>query len=362
MKKGKCRILMIAPAKEVKGGMTAVVSTLMDGIEQSTEYTVDFFPAYKDKFNSIGKILYSIGRLFLFLFAVQKYDLFHLHSAAYGSFYRKSIYVWICRAFQKKVVFHMHGSRFEKFHNSSNFNRLIIKKTLDRVDAVIVLSQQMEALARDYCGNERIYILKNPIAMPELHEIPKRSLPEDRKVQLLFMGEIGKRKGVYDIVDTVRCMPPEMQSRVVFNVCGNNEVDKLRALVKEGKIEESFRISDWVQGEEKKQLLINSDIYILPSYHEGLPVSILEAMSCLLPVISTDAGGIPEIVKDGYNGIIVKPGDIEAIKDAVIKLVSDEETRVCFGKNGRQLVEEYEVKNVIKELSDIYVKTMGMGG
>lgn len=110
----------------------------------------------------------------------------------------------------------------------------------------------------------------------------------------------------------------------------------------------------WVSGDKKINLLNKVDAYILPSYHEGLPISILEAMSYSLPIISTNVGGIPEILKNGENGFIITPGDKDAIYRAILELMNNEKLRMDMGKASYSKVQEHMPGFVERQLNDLY--------
>jgi len=99
----------------------------------------------------------------------------------------------------------------------------------------------------------------------------------------------------------------------------------------------------------------NADIYILPSYNEGLPMSILEAMTYCLPIISTPVGGIPEAVHDGVNGYLINPGDCKALAEKIELLATDKPLREQMGLASYKLVQEkFDINVIIKQLKEIY--------
>ena len=114
----------------------------------------------------------------------------------------------------------------------------------------------------------------------------------------------------------------------------------------------------WVEGnykdEKKIQYLNQSDAYILPSYNEGLPISILEAMTYKLPIISTNVGGIPEVLKDKVNGLLIEPGSKKELKDALEFVINNTSEFKKFGENSLQFVKPHLPEKVKKELSSFY--------
>ena len=126
-------------------------------------------------------------------------------------------------------------------------------------------------------------------------------------------------------------------------------------LAKELGIYNLVDILGWVEGAEKERLLADATVYVLPSYVEGLPMGILEAMAAGLPVIATDVGGIPDAVENGIEGILVQPGDVSAITDAIRMLLSQPGLRARMGKAGRQKVlDSFIPERVLPRLEQIY--------
>ena len=97
-----------------------------------------------------------------------------------------------------------------------------------------------------------------------------------------------------------------------------------------------------------------SDVFILPSYSEGMPVSILEAMSYAMPIITTDVGGIPEIVNHNVNGIVIKPGDKRALLSAVGYYLNDSEAIEKHGSESLNIIQEYFPGPVMSKMENLY--------
>jgi glycosyltransferase involved in cell wall biosynthesis len=116
------------------------------------------------------------------------------------------------------------------------------------------------------------------------------------------------------------------------------------------------QFAGWVSGTKKAELLNKCDIYVLPSYNEGLPISILEAMSYGKPVISTNVGGIPEIVKPGFNGWLFQPGDRDALNGIILEVLAEKEKLKQYGINSMTVSAGYTPQSVVKSLEQLYAK------
>lgn len=110
----------------------------------------------------------------------------------------------------------------------------------------------------------------------------------------------------------------------------------------------------WIAGQKKIDCLNWEDVYILPSYNEGLPIAILEAMAYSHPVISTPVGGIPEVIKTGGNGILVKPGDTVAIAEAIKFYIENHDAISKQGDKAYSVVQDFFPEKVFGDLTKIY--------
>jgi len=107
--------------------------------------------------------------------------------------------------------------------------------------------------------------------------------------------------------------------------------------------------------QDVSKLLSTLDIFVLPSLTEGMPNVILEAMACSVPIIATHVGGIPEVVKDGWNGLLIPPEDPETLASSILKLLKDRTLRIQMGRNGRKHVQEkYSLDMQIQRFIQIY--------
>ena len=110
-----------------------------------------------------------------------------------------------------------------------------------------------------------------------------------------------------------------------------------------------------ISGETKVETFLNADIFVLPSYSEGFPVVVLEAMAGKLPIVTTPVGALPEVFDDGLNGFFVQPGDYHDLADKMIKLVTDPETRARTGQhNFRYVSENFDIDVIAGKLGDIF--------
>ena len=97
-----------------------------------------------------------------------------------------------------------------------------------------------------------------------------------------------------------------------------------------------------------------ADAFALPSYHEGFPMAILEAMACALPVVATNVGGIPELVKDGRDGFLVRPGDVGSLANRIRTLATDPALAARLGSNALQTVRAFDAEDVVTAYLEVF--------
>ncbi len=326
---------MISPDIHSLGGISSVVKMYCEYRLYNGE--VIYLASYKKRnilFQSIFYPLFIIKYIFILLFW-NNIKLVHIHTASRGSFFRKLAIFHIAKLFNKKVILHIHGAKFDNFFDtSSGFIKKMIINVLNKSDLVLVLSKEWQRKILKICENGNIKILYNPTVI-------KPTAIGNKNV--LFMGRLGERKGVYDIIEAAKYV----ESDAIFHLYGDGKIEKPTG--------DNVKIHGWVSGEKKDEVFKNAAMLILPSYSEGLPISILEGMACGLPIIATPVGGIPEAVENGINGFLIEPGDCKALSEKIDLLLKDKELREKMGTESKKTAKEkFDVKIVLKNLGEIY--------
>ncbi|MBO1579765.1 glycosyltransferase family 4 protein [Bacillus sp. XF8] len=342
-------IIMIGPSPFNRGGISSVIQSLLELDSISNRAFLVSSYTEGNKFQKVLAFLRGIVQCLFILIFNRQVKIMHIHTASRGSFFRKRIFVKMGKWFGKKIILHMHGAEFMIFYQESNENtRNKIQKTLETVDVIITLSQKWKSDIDTITNNSNVMVIYNAI------NSSKFNLSELNELNILFMGRVGTRKGIYDLVDIMPEISKEYPN-VKLHIAGDGDLVTLNKKIEEFNLNKNTQIHGWIDYNQKMKLLEESSIFILPSYNEGLPVSILEAMAAGLPVISTNIGGIPEQIINGLNGFIIKPGDKKCLLTHIKYLLQDNNIRQEFGKEARHKVEESFSLNVIgKEISSVY--------
>lgn len=329
------------------GGMAAVIQYYSQYIEN-----LNYVSSWKLT-NIIGRIWYAGSAMFCVaskLLLDRNVKILHIHTAADTSFYRKMIFTKMGKIFGKKVILHMHSSRFKDFYNEQNERKKkSILQGLMKPDKLLVLSQSWKEWFQNIgIPAEKIEILHNitetPIKLP--YEL-------DGKMHLLFLGELGQRKGVFDLLKGIANHKESFKNKIILRIGGNKNEDKLKKFILDNDLSDFVFFEGWVSGNKKKELLNWADIYVLPSFNEGLPIGILEAMSYGCAIISTPVGGIPEVVIPNKNGLLVEAGNSESIAKAINTLI-EKHNLDSYRQESLRIVEPYLPNPVIQHLKEIY--------
>lgn len=346
------KVLFLGVSMKTKGGMTAVLVSYDKYIEN-----MRFIPTWKlgNKLVKSWYALQALVRTWFLLTFDKRIKIVHIHGAANASFDRCKLFIRLAKKCGKKVILHEHAADFVEYYQGAE-DKQGITETLQMCDAMIVLSQSWKEYFVSIGMEEScIHVLNNIVSPPTF--LPEKHTG-DGKLHLMYMGEISKRKGGFDLLKAVADNKEYFKDKLVLRM-GGNEVDgDIKAYIREHGLADFVSYEGWIAGQKKIDCLNWEDVYILPSYNEGLPIAILEAMAYSRPVISTPVGGIPEIIKTGENGILVKPGDTKAIAEAIKYYIENREEIKKQGDKAYQVVQNFFPEKVFRDLKGIYERML----
>lgn len=337
------KVLMLGESLSKQGGIVSVEKLILS--QSPSEVQIRHISTLEDG-SRIHKILIfgrALGEL-LWRLMRREADLLHIHLSERGSTFRKAILTLIAVVLRKPVVMHAHGSEFPTFFSKlPQWVRRGLIQIFRRCTLFIVLSESWKKFYIDSLGLEarQVLVLPNPVKLPS--QVPCRK--GSPKVNFVFFGRIGERKGVFDLIQAFAALPPEQKTGSGLTLAGDGEVEQARRLVESLDLMDQVTVLDWLGPDQRDTLLFKADVFVLPSYNEGLPMALLEAMAWGLPVITTPVGGIPELVTQSQNGLLVNPGDIQQLSVAIQSLIEAEGLRLSLGSAARASVLSFDIKN-----------------
>lgn len=343
-------ILMCCSTLDTKGGMVSVTKNYL-AYQDWGDYNIKFIPTHFDT-NKYLLILYFAWQFLKIWWNVKfgDYKIAHLHTAERGSFWRKRFLTKFFQSNGIKVVMHHHAAEFEEFYsNSSESQKEKIRETLAEVDVNIVLSKRLVAMIKDKQPNANVKVLYNSV---NTYSSNPYSLSA---TNVLFLGRLGVRKGTFDLLEAIKRLDSKIPVETKFYFCGDVGEKEVKEKIKELGIDHRIAYVGWIDGEQKKAFLSNTMINCLPSYNEGLPMTILETMAAGIPNISTRIASIPEVIHDGENGYLITPGDIDSLVDRLYQLIINPDMRKKFSEESYNLISSnFSIDNNISELKDVY--------
>jgi glycosyltransferase involved in cell wall biosynthesis len=273
-------------------------------------------------------------------------DVLHLHTSTGTSFWRKTALLMVGKITDTRVILHVHGSTFDIFMASgSRLRRLLIKAALEQADLVIVLSPEWREKLLTI-ATARVQVVPNGVTANTRGKCQRADGP------VISVGRLGRRKGTFDLIAAMSGLR-EANSRLVL--AGDGSCTQARRAAEAAGIGDRVTVTGWLSPEKRDALLARARIFVLPSYAEGLPMALLEAMAQEMPVVVTPVGGIPQLVRDGENGLLVPPGDVEALSRRLDMLLADANLCKRLGAAARRTVEEsFSTDATVASLGAVY--------
>lgn len=341
------KVLFLGVSMRTKGGMTAVLVSYKKYIEN-----MQFIPTWKlgNKLVKSWYALQALIRCFLIYNFNKNIEIVHIHGAANASFYRCKVFINQAKRFDKKVILHEHAADFREFYANAHDKKEIIN-TINSCDKMIVLSRSWKLYFISIGVDENKLLVLNNIVS---HPIIEKQNRKDKKLHLLFLGEISKRKGGFDLLQAIAENRILFEDKLYLRMGGNVVDGDIKKFIKDKGLESFVSYEGWIAGKHKIDCLNWADVYILPSYNEGLPIAILEAMSYSHPIISTPVGGIPEVVHEGENGVLVQPGNIKEISASLKYYIDNPQITELQGRKSFDIVQNYFPEKVFENLKIIY--------
>lgn len=350
--KGKAlRVLMVGTDPAGKGGIASVVAVLQqEGFFVRTDARYLVTHAAGTRWHKLGSALNACWQV-LRTCVLERPAVVHVHSASRASFFRKSLLLAIARLCGRQTVFHLHGAEFKQFalEESGPLVRWWIRRTLEKSAVVITLSKSWAIFLQEFAPRARVRVIANSVKVG-----PLAAAALQEPARILFLGRAERRKGIFELLGAVAALRTRYpQLRLAIG--GDGDLAEVARKVAELGIGEQVSILGWIDAQQRATELARAAVFCLPSYDEGLPMAMLEAMAAGKAIVVTPVGGIPEAVIDGDNGMLVPPGDVAALAAAFAALFDQPALGAAIGARARAtIVERFGTDVVTGQLAALY--------
>jgi glycosyltransferase involved in cell wall biosynthesis len=259
-------------------------------------------------------------------------DVVHVNLSSQGSTLRKLIITRFLRFLGIPYLIHLHGSGFRPYWDGASASLSAqIHAMFAHATTTIVLGEAwreyIEARVPEIV--DRLVILPNATPRPATTRLSRLAGGEKPFPTVLFLGHVGPRKGIPQLVEALTNLRDVLGWRAIL--AGNGDVEGTMAVVRKNGIADRVTMPGWVGPDDVAKLLESSDILVLPSFEENLPMSVIEGMASGLAVVTTPVGATTDIIEDGVTGLLVQPGDTAALTVAIGKLIADPVLRQNLG-------------------------------
>lgn len=334
---GKKRILMACPWGPAGGGMYRVVDYLMTQARDQKNASARLEGLDTRGQGSALSSLKVLARAVHTLWqGHRRGDVagVHIHLAERLSLLRKTVLMLACQALSLPMIVHLHAAQFAQFYQRlPRFARWLTRRILQIPPVIVVLGPASRRFVTE--------VLEVPTAKVRIvpNGVPPAPLPrslQTRTRQILFVGNLSERKGVGDLLQALS-LPGWDRAHTRVILAGGGDVAGYRHQAQALGLGDWVEWTGWVEREQVAQLMASADILVLPSYDEGLPLVILEAMAQAVAVVCTPVGEIPELMEDGQHALFVTPGDPQGLARQLQRLLHDEPLRLQLAQAGQQL-------------------------
>jgi glycosyltransferase involved in cell wall biosynthesis len=358
----KLKILLVSKDLRFEGGVYDFVSMLLNQTYDSIE--CEYFPV-GDRFPgkiSILKLVWPLIDNFRLPTRLLRGDINCLHlnpSMNFTSFLRDSLLFMTARTVGFRnilVFFHGWDEDFVSRIASNALYRFILRCGFSRASVIFVLSETFKSqLISMGVPGETISIGSTMFDSKIFDRIARAK--EVNMLRLLFLSRFIKGKGVFELLDAFRQVHSRFPNTELVMAGDGPERSLMEEYVRQHNLTGVVKFTGYLRGLDKGDILMNSDIFILPSYGEGLPIVLLEAMAAGLPIICTSVGGITDIFENGKNGILLSSVSAKRINEAVSTMIENREWRIEIGCHNRMIAwEYYEASSVLQRMKAAYWK------
>jgi glycosyltransferase involved in cell wall biosynthesis len=324
------RLVMLGPELQAHGSIGAVVEAYRThGLFK--RWPIEYLATHGagGARRNAAAALSALRRL-VALLARERGLVMHAHAAAGWGFWREALFMALAIAARCPFVLQLHGGGFQRFHDEgSGFARWTIGFLLEQAACVLVPCESSRSWVRSIARRAQVECVPDPV-------VPAEAPQDARRPNLvLFLGRLEAAKGVFDLLDAVSALRPAVPD-VRLLCAGDGDRAAVARYAAGLGIADAVKCTRWVGPSGKRALLESAAVFALPSYEEGLPMSLLEAMAAGVPAVVAPVGGVPEVVVDGVSGLFAAPGDVATLQRLLRKLLLDRKLGARIGAAARE--------------------------
>lgn len=346
------KILLISPQPPPYGGIANWTAMMLEYVKNTNDSfdTINIAPKKRategrnlfDRVVVSGFDMLKKRRELIRKIKNNRPDVIHMTTSGQLAIIRDILLMKTARKYGIKTVYHIHFGKVPEMAEKNTKMWSYFRKALLLAESVIAIDKKTYDAIKKYVPEANAALLPNPINTAKLPIYNGES-----KKQVVFLGWVIPTKGVTELIEAWNTVGKEYPDYELV-VIGQSKSEYLEALNNSVKVD-NIKFTGEMPHERAMQTLAESEIFVLPSYTEGFPYAILEAMSLGKAVIASDVGAIPQML-DGECGILVKPQDTDSVISALKTVLSDKEFKNLIAVNAAEKVDsEYKIEKVYEQ-------------
>lgn len=316
-------------------------------------YRLSFVRLLKSLFITLLHIL-----KFPFVLLKEQPQIVHIGGTSYFMFWEKSFYILISKLFRVKIVYHFLGAFDQYYESAGKFERKYIEFILNKTDIIALLSNKVETLVASFVPKSKITVIRSSVDVSRFTQSKDLAdfYNEDLTDFIFLGGADPQRKGLDVILKAVPCVLRHSND-IRFFLSGSeiiqSELDNFKTTNPD--LLSNITYLGWLTEDQKYSVYRSVDAFLLPSFNEGLPYAVIEALAAKLPVIATHVGGIPEVIDEGVNGFLIDFNDFSALAERILTLHRNKTLlKQMSNNNSLKASKYYSLHTVYSQLDTIY--------
>lgn len=341
------RILINVPDLKRPGGVSSLFNILL----LDKYYTNISIFVLHNKLPSVIRVPYKYIEFILRLINT---DIVHLNpSLDRKSFLRDSFFAWITLFFRKKLIIYWHGwdEIYEEKIRNSIYLSMIFKHTFNKAQASVVLGTLFEKKLRALNYKNSLFVGTNAADNKYIEDRLPKKIEKHEVVRLLFLSRLETEKGIYIALETLKLLNQQLKRFKLVIAGSGSEEQNIKEIA---LVNEDVEWVGYVAEKQKHEILLTSHIMLIPSYSEGLPLTLLEGMIYGLPIVSSYVGGIPDILKDDINGYLIKSHSPQEYAAKIVQIIETPMLYNLMTNNNQEKSKSFNPKFVREQLYSIY--------
>jgi len=339
----KYKILHVSNFLSQHGYTKSVVEDLADKLEQYGLITY----RVSNKINPILRLFDMIYQIFKLR---KKIDIAHVAVFSGRAFIWAEVSTWLLHKLHIPVILSLHGGNLPSFSQKhSNRVKNLFKK------ANIIVSPSNYLIDKLSYFNKNIKLIHNPIDLKRF-KYRKRNIIKPRLIWVRSFHQIYNPQLAIEVMKLLKENIPEVQLIMIGPGKGDGSLQKTKHLIQYYKLQKNVKIIDVVHNSKIPIFLDNADIFINTTNYDNTPISVLEAMACGLCIVSTNVGGIPYLLENGKDSLLVPPNSPERMSKEIMKLIKNVNFASNITNNARRKVENFKYEQIIKKWINLFNK------